>query len=193
MTSVAVVFGVALILLATVIFGLVKCDRKHKAWDKYGNRSYDSRKETDKGPSRWSSDTWDQIGIGCGVICFLCVLTLVIFSIVYPIVRMSSTSRVAELEAFHDSTVRSFEIAAEETETVTIFVSDQALIDAGYWEQGLAVSDRLAELRDKISWYNENLNRNRHWNDIWFTNGFTADATDRLTYIEMEYNPDADE
>jgi hypothetical protein len=179
------------VVLIGSIIAVVYSAHKEDCWKKFDARPYSERAPGDKEPSILSKGGWGEITVASGITIFFSVLLLVIFSIIYPAVRMKSTADVADLEAFHDSTVKSFEIAAEETETVTVYVSDQALIDAGYWGQGLAVSDRLAELRDKVDWYNRSLNRNRHWNSIWVTNGFTADAPEDLTYIEIDYNPES--
>ena len=179
MTSPMVVFTVLLVVLALSIIAILYTEHKVRTplW-----------KQKQK-PSRISKDGWSSLSFLAGFVIFCAAVTLFAALIAYPVLRFGSTAQIAELEAFHDSTVTAFKTTAEETETVTIYVSDQALIDAGYWEQGLAVSDRLSELRDKIAWYNGSLNRNRHWNDMWFADGFHADAPDRLTYIEMEYTP----
>lgn len=143
------------------------------------------------GPERASISSWDRIwdtvfnfGVVLAIIAGVALLVLLA---VYSGLRLDSTSEVAEIEAFYDATVQAYETTAESTGNVNIYVSDQALIDAGYWEQGAEVSNRLAELRDKIDWYNSYLNRNRHWNDMWLVDDFVADAPDPPLCFVLRY------
>lgn len=128
--------------------------------------------------NRYDENWWVALPICVGIVLIgLCCL--------YMDFRVGTTSTVADLEAFNDATLAVFEYTADETENVTIYVSDQVLIDAGYWEQGVAVSDRLSELRDKVDWYNSTLAEYRKFNNMWFTDGFCADVPDRLEYITI--------
>ena len=72
------------------------------------------------------------------------------------------------------------------TEAIEITAADPGLADVAYLEQGVATSQRLAELRDKVEWYNAKLQWFETFNGIWLADGFIADPPDHLKPIHLE-------
>lgn len=161
--------GIILILGAVAAIGGLCC-RTWGAAVTYADRS----------PTRHTA-----IGLGTASM-VLGVVFLWVMAIVYPILYYGSSAEAAQLEAFYDDTLQAFEYTVDATEAIEITASEPGLADVAYLEQGVATSQRLAELRDKVEWYNAKLQWFEQFNGMWLADGFVADLPGHLKPIHLE-------
>lgn len=122
--------------------------------------------------------------------------SFIVFGVVFAVFSLwaaagnaSSAGTVSRMEAFYHDTLSTYEYTIDRTEGVVIVARDSldgTLTDFTYEEQGKAVSQRIAELRDQIEQYNYDLRYLRRVNgwalfgDLWY------DVPDDLKPIKLE-------
>ncbi len=115
--------------------------------------------------------------------CFIGGITATLFFILWvlaaPISYIDSVATIGELEAFGNETLASYEYTVDETER--IILTDKSLTDFSTQ----AASERIAELRDKVSWYNETIYKYRNLETIPFIGAIIADVPDSLQPIVL--------
>lgn len=119
--------------------------------------------------------------IGLGVLSGILWLFIMVGSI-------TTYSDVKDMVAFYDTTMEAYVWAIEETGNVTIdpaMTRGRSITDFSYLEQGKEVSDRIRDLRDKVTWYNETLISLRKDNTVPILGGMTYDVPDRLKPIKL--------
>ena len=117
--------------------------------------------------------------------CVVFVIT-VVWGIAWVATSVDSRANIQRMEAFREATIHAYEYTIDETENVVIAIDDFSLTDFTYQQQGLAVSERIKELRNQVLWYNSTLAQYRGWNDNFFLSGMYADVPDDWTYIILE-------
>ncbi|KKL13321.1 hypothetical protein LCGC14_2526930 [marine sediment metagenome] len=130
----------------------------------------------------------NTVGITGVALAIIAVVVVVAWSIVSLINILHTYNTVQEMEAFRDGTMSAYEYTIDETQNVVIDPAgtrDGAWTDFSYQEQGLAVSERIKELRDKVEWYNAKLEKYRSWNNLWAFEGMIADIPDDWTFITI--------
>lgn len=94
-------------------------------------------------------------------------------------VYLGTLGTVASLEAFSAETLATYEYTIDETRQIVL--NDNALTD--FSDQ--AASERIAELRDRIAWYNEKIAEFRKFEGIPFIGAIVADVPDELQPIAL--------
>lgn len=92
----------------------------------------------------------------------------------------ATTSEVGSLEAFHDQTLRAYGYTVSETNQIVL--TDHALTDFS----DKAASERIAELRDEIKWYNARLAQYERFEAMPIIGAIVADVPERLQPIVLE-------
>ncbi len=102
-----------------------------------------------------------------------------IWLLVTGIVFFETLSGAADLKAFQNETLAAYEYTADETKQIVL--TDDALTD--FSDQ--VASDRIAELRDRVAWYNRNLARYRVFEDLPIIGAIIADVDEDLEPIAL--------
>lgn len=91
----------------------------------------------------------------------------------------------SELEAFYFDTASTYQNVASLTNEITIPAAEAGLFDIAHNNQASTTSERLRELRDKVEWYNKQLQKSRNCNDNFFLSGFCVEISDELKPIRI--------
>ncbi len=127
---------------------------------------------------------WMYFG-GVGTVIF--VIAFVIVLIILPISYVDSVNTIADLETFQEAVFENYVVTINATEQATIKLDmEKLLVSAENIKQSTNLSNRIVELRDKVTWYNENLKRLRTKNQIWWIGGFYKDVPDSLHMIILK-------
>jgi len=114
-------------------------------------------------------------GIILGVVC-----------VGWPVSYAATTGRIAELDAFQGGVFEAYVCTVDATEKAVVKLDlEKLLVSAENIKQSTNLSDRIAELRDRVVWYNETLKRLRAMNDIWWLNAFIKDVPESLKMIRL--------
>lgn len=127
-----------------------------------------------------SGDTEGQI---VGIVCFGFALLVVL--IIWPVSYFGGIGEIASMRAFYHNTLGAYEYTVSATQEVQINASQAGMIDVAYMEQGKAVSERIKELRDKVEWFNDRLERYKTYNSNWFFANAVADTPPDLKPITI--------
>lgn len=119
--------------------------------------------------------------IAAGVAVVLIFFTVFIWLVVY----VDSYSEIGSMEAFYHDTLDAYEYTVEATGEIEIVGATAGLIDIAYQGQGNVTSERLRELRNKVSWYNRQYWFYQRYNDTFFGDPFLADLPDDLRPIHL--------
>ena len=125
------------------------------------------------------------LGIVGGIIS---VGLLLAITITWPISYYTSVSEVTRMEAFYYDTLDAYEYTVVATGNIEITNADAGLVDVAYNEQGVATSNRLQELRDKIEWFNAKLRSYERFNSMFITDPFLANLPSGLAPITLSIN-----
>ncbi len=104
------------------------------------------------------------------------------------VLSVKSFEMARELEAFYYDTQSAYEYTISATEEVVIDPSKtrgDAITDFSYQEQGLAVSERIREFRNKIAWYNEELRKLQGRNGWFILGAVFEDVSEGLLPITL--------
>jgi len=114
-------------------------------------------------------------------------IAFVVIVIVLPITYVKSINTIADLEAFQDGVFEAYVMAVNVTENKAVINLDleKLLVSAENIKQSTNLSNRIVELRDQITWYNEALKRLRIKNKIWWLDSFYRDVPDSLRVIKL--------
>jgi len=115
-----------------------------------------------------------------------CLLTAVIA--IWPTVYFGSVGVIARMEAFYYDTLDSYEYTVTATGQIEITNAEPGLLDIAYQQQGVATSERLRELRDRIDWYNAKLRHYQRFNSFAIADPFLADTPVGLAPITLSIN-----
>lgn len=119
-------------------------------------------------------------------------LGLFVWLFMSALIYFNSFARARELEAFYHDTRSAYEYTISATEEVVIDPSrtrGDAITDFSYQEQGLAVSERIREFRNKIMWYNEELRKLQGRNEWFILGALYEDAPEDLKPIRIGGGP----
>jgi hypothetical protein len=92
------------------------------------------------------------------------------------------------MEAFYHDTLSAYEHTVTATGNIEITNAESGLVDIAYQEQGVATSERLRELRDRIEWFNARLWHYERFNTFFIADGFLADLPGDLAPIRIAIN-----
>lgn len=118
------------------------------------------------GEVSYNNDGWWILGGILGSVVFLSWIIAV------PVVHLSTMGEVAKMEAFSAETLATYEYTIDKTERIVL--TDDALTD--FSDQ--AASKRIAELRDRIEWYNATLYQFEKFGAVPFIGAIIADPGD---------------
>lgn len=121
-----------------------------------------------------------------GGVIVLCLLIAVV--VIWPSTYFSSVGTIARMEAFYHDTLDAYEYTVTATGNIEITNAEVGLIDIAYQEQGLATSERLRELRDRVEWFNASLRRYERFNSTFIAGAFLANVPDDLAPIRITIN-----
>lgn len=110
---------------------------------------------------------------------------LLMICAVWPKVYFGSVNEIARTEAFYHDTLSAYEYTVEATGNIEIKNAESGLIDIAYQEQGVATSERLKELRDRVEWFNARLRHYERFNGFFIADPFLADMPDGLVPITL--------
>ncbi len=85
------------------------------------------------------------------------IIATLVWGISWGSTYVGSYNTIQRMRAFQNETMNAYEYAIDKTENVVIDVSGTrtgAFTDFSYQEQGKAVSERVKELRDEVTWFN---------------------------------------
>ncbi len=122
------------------------------------------------------------MGGGAGASLLLALL------IAWPSLYFGSVSEIASMEAFYRNTLDAYEYTVAATGDIDITNAEVGLIDIAYQEQGVATSERLRELRDRVEWFNAKLRHYERFNSFAIADPFLADLPDGLAPITLSVN-----
>ncbi len=135
---------------------------------------------------RYQSDSAPNV-IGT-IMIIIGALGLFIWVFMSALIYFNSFARARELEAFYHDTRSAYEYTISATEGVVIDPSrtrGDAITDLAYQEQGQAVSERIREFRNKITWYNEELRKLQGRNEWFLLGALYEDAPGDLKPIRL--------
>ena len=104
-----------------------------------------------------TGENWCFLGSGAAML-VVGLFGALIWGISWGSSYLGSYNDFQRMRAFQNETMSAHEYAIDKTESVVIDVSGTrtgAFTDFSYQEQGKAVSERVREFRDKVSWFNE--------------------------------------
>ena len=130
----------------------------------------------------------DLIAIPAGVFAGAGVFFAIVWGIMWGATYYDTTVKVAEMQTFQDETVPTYLYTIQRTEDVIIDADgtrDGAWTDLAYQQQGMAVSDRIVELRDLIHEYNRRLAALTRKNAMPVFGSMYADVPDTLHPIRL--------
>jgi len=104
----------------------------------------------------------------------------------WPATYIGSVDTIAELEAFQEGVFDTYVATVNATEQAVVKLDlEKLLVSAENIKQSTNLSDRIVELRGKVTWYNENLKKLRAKNQIWWLDSFYKDVPDSLHIIKL--------
>lgn len=135
-------------------------------------------------------DRGNNLGIGIPAFAggFVAFIALIVVAITWPCVYFTSVGGVTKMEAFYYDTLAAYEYTVAETGTIEITNAEAGLVDVAYDQQGVATSERLRELRDKIEWFNARLRHYGRLNSMFIADPFLADLPSGLAPITLGIN-----
>jgi len=111
---------------------------------------------------------------------------LLVAFIAWPVSYAATTGRIADLEAFQESVFEAYVSTVDATDKAVVKLDlEKLLVSAENIKQSTNLSDRIAELRDRVVWYNETLKRLRAMNKIGWLDAFIKDVPDSLQMIKL--------
>lgn len=113
------------------------------------------------------------------------VVMLIVAIVVWPAVYFDSVGEVTKMEAFYHDTLESYEYTITATGDIEITNAQAGVVDVAYNQQGVATSERLKELRDKVEWFNARLRHYERFNSMFVADAFLADMPDDLVPITL--------
>jgi len=114
------------------------------------------------------------------------VIAMVIGVVLWPVMYARTTATIAELEAFQENVFETYIFTVDATEKAVVKLDlDKLVVSAENLKQSTNLSDRIAELRDKLVWYNETLKRFKALNKIWWLDAFIKDVPESLKTIKL--------
>lgn len=111
-----------------------------------------------------------------------------VWGIVWGATYSSTTVRIAQMQAFQDETMPAYLYTIRRTEDVSIDPAGtrgQSFTDLSYQQQGMAVSERIVEMRDLVHRYNERLAGYERKNAMPVFGSMFADVPDSLHFIRL--------
>jgi len=117
-------------------------------------------------------------------------IAFIIVLMALPVTYIESINDIADLEAFRDGVFETYITAVNATEEKAIVRLDleKLLVSAENIKQSTNLSNRIVELRNRVTWYNETLKRLRIKNNIWWLDGFYKDVPESLLVIKLTGN-----
>jgi len=115
----------------------------------------------------------------------IAVIAFFVVALVYSIVYYKDLSDVAEMESFYESNLGAYVYTVERTGDIELTSSEPGILDVAYLNIGKVTGARLRELRDKVTWYNNRLQKSIRYNASWFLDGFLPDAPEYLKPIVL--------
>ena len=104
----------------------------------------------------------------------------------WPIAQARTTASVAELEAFQESVFETYVSTIDATDKAVVKLDlEKLLVSAENLKQSTNLSDRIAELRNKVVWYNESLKKLRALNNIWWLDAYVKDVPGDLKPVKL--------
>lgn len=125
------------------------------------------------------------LGIPSMIVMVVSCIMLFVISIVWPVRYFTSVDEIASMEAFYHNTLDAYEYTVIATGEVNITNAETGLLDIAYKDQGVATSERLRELRDKVEWYNARFRHYERFNTFFIADSFLADLPDDLIPIRL--------
>jgi len=110
-----------------------------------------------QGTNRYGSGEKLFLLIPGTVLIIVGVLAALIWGMAWGFSYLGSYDTIQEMRAFQNETMSAYEYSIVKTENVVIDISGTrqgAFTDFSYQEQGKAVSERVKELRDQVTWFN---------------------------------------
>jgi hypothetical protein len=123
-----------------------------------------------------------------GTTMLLVLLGIILFvaSVAWPISYAATTGRIAELEAFQESVFEAYASTIDATDKAVVRLDlEKLLVSAENIKQSTNLSDRIAELRDRVVWYNESLKRLMALDNVWWLDAYIKDVPDTLKPVKL--------
>ncbi len=120
---------------------------------------------------------------GSGIVMVLASVIIVL--LVWPIQYIYSITQIAEMESFYTANRQNYEMTVEQTSKAIIFLEKESTLQISVenLKQSTNWSERLKELRDEVSQYNDHLYRLTAYNDNWLLDWFFKDIPESFKPI----------
>jgi len=134
----------------------------------------------------------DTSSVACFIFFVLTSIFVLFMAISIPVEYFGSMGRIAEMQAFINEVKDCYEYTIDETKNLIITmpkIDSSGVVDlSALVYMGLAsdVSSRIAELRDKVTTYNEDYRKFMIYNDNFFTDCFYAELPEDLMPINLK-------
>ncbi len=113
------------------------------------------------------------------------IASVIVLLLVWPVEYMISITRVAEMKSFYTANRQNYEMTVEQTSKAIIFLEKESTLQISVenLKQSTNWSERLKELRDEVSQYNDHFYRLTAYNDNWLIDWFFKDLPESFKPI----------
>lgn len=128
---------------------------------------------------------FEDVSFGLGIVGIIFWIAISMISIG---AYFNSVARIADLESFQLANKQAFEVTSKQTGEAVIRLSSNPAfqISVENLKQSTNWSDRIKELRNRVIWYNLNLNRLRTYNRNWWLYLMFANPPKELELLILE-------
>ncbi len=135
--------------------------------------------------SRYNTDA--PLGGVAAIAIVWLIFGALIVGLPYMILNVSAKSEIAQMEAFYDQNVEVHRDAILETEDVTIINAVPGIFfDAAYQGLGVTVGEAIADFRNEITNYNNQIAFYNAWQDTFVGGGYMQSLPDHLKPLRLE-------
>jgi len=108
--------------------------------------------------------------------------------VAWPVIYLGSITTIAEMESFYTTNRQNYEMTIEQTSRAIIFLEKESTLQISVenMKQSTNWSERLKELRDEVSIYNNHLYRLTAYNDNLLLDWFFKDIPESFKPIIIE-------